>query len=103
MGAGAVWAGAPPRFSLVLIVIRKVMATIMMKMLRMVEVTLPLQAREEQVESLLVLVVVVTTALVIIFVMRTAIMMVMVKRPAPQAFARPGDFVLFLLGMLMFT
>ena len=65
MGAGAVWAGAPPRFSLVLVVIRKVMATIMIKMLRILEVTLPLQAREEQVESLLVLVVVVTTTLLI--------------------------------------
>ena len=31
------------------------------------------------------------------------IIMMMVKRPAPQALARPGDFVLFLLGMLMFT
>ena len=66
------------------------------------EVTWPLQVREEQVRSLLVLVVVAMTALIIaIFIMvRTMIVM---KRPAPQAFARPGDFVLFLLGMLMFT
>ena len=108
MGAGAVCTGAPPRFSL---------SSEKdshgndendgNENVDDVEVTLPVQVREEQVESLLVLVVVVTTALVIIIIMmRTVIMtmvIIMMNRPAPQALARPGDFVLFLLGMLMFT
>ena len=74
------------------------------------EVTWPLQVREELARSLLVLEVVVMTDLIIIVTMTvmgtirsTMMIMTMVKRPAPQALARPGDFVLFLLGMLMFT
>ena len=85
--------------------------------------------KEEQVRSLLVWVAVATTALILsvimiiiilmtrkmitVMVATTALMMIfiismmrtifMVKRPAPQLVARPGDFVLFLLGILMFT
>ena len=76
-------------------------------------VTWPSQVREELARSLLVLEVVVMTDLIIMVVMMmmtvmgtmrsTMMIMTMVKRPAPQALARPGDFVLFLLGMLMFT
>ena len=69
-----------------------------------------MQVREELARSLLVLEVVVMTDLIIIVTMTvmgtirsTMMIMTMVKRPAPQALARPGDFVLFLLGMLMFT
>ena len=72
-GAGAVCAGAPPRFSLP----SEKRQSCNDKFYGSdenvddVEVTLPSQVKEEQVESLLVLVVVVTTALVIIVINMT--------------------------------